>query len=224
MHWTGVDDRALGDAHVHLGDERKSLVGRGVEVRLEPLPLGRPLRIGAQDVETLVQRRRRSPGADGDRGTRVRPLGGAVLERPLPGLGEEDVDHGPLRRCQYHRLDEFLALVTTAVAADKEDIAEPAHRREGRLGAAERRNLAVLDEDVVERQEDLAMHRRPVVGSGRNHEDVPVQAHLLAVVLADVRVVPVDAGIGELDSVREVTSDRDRRLRLVRAVEAVVEP
>ena len=66
--------------------------------------------------------------------------------------------------------------------------------------------------------------RRPVVGVGGDDEDVPVQAHLLAVVLADVRVVPVDAGIGELDAVGEAAADRDRRLRLVRAVVAVLDP
>ena len=51
----------------------------------------------------------------------------------------------------------------------------------------------------------------------------PYEAHLLAVVLADVRVVPVDAGIGELDPVGEPAADRDRRLRLVRPVEAIVQ-
>ena len=51
-----------------------------------------------------------------------------------------------------------------------------------------------------------------------------VQAHLLAVVLADVRVVPVDAGIGAGDAVGERAADRDRRLGLVRAVVGVLEP
>ena len=38
VHRAGVDDvDALGHAHVHLGDERERLVGRRVEVRLDPL-------------------------------------------------------------------------------------------------------------------------------------------------------------------------------------------
>ncbi len=37
-------------------------------------------------------------------------------------------------------------------------------------------------------------------------------------------MVPVHPGIGELDPVRERSTDRDRRLRLVRSVVAVVEP
>ena len=67
------------------------------------------------------------------------------------------------------------------------------------------------------------MRRRPVVGLGRIDEDVAVLAELLAVVLADVRVVPVDARVGEGDPVREPAADRDRRLRLVRAVVAVLQ-
>src|SRR3712207_8085001 len=50
------------------------------------------------------------------------------------------------------------------------------------------------------------------------------EAELLSVVLADVRVVPVDAGVGERDPVGEAAADRNRRLRLVGAVVAVVEP
>ena len=68
------------------------------------------------------------------------------------------------------------------------------------------------------------MHGRPVVGLGRRDEDVPVQAELLAVVLPDVRVVPVHAGVGNVHLVREAFADRDRRLRVVGAVVAVLEP
>jgi hypothetical protein len=92
------------------------------------------------------------------------------------------------------------------------------------LGLRERRQLAVLDQDVVERERQLAVRRRPVVAVTRDDEDVPVQAQLLAVVLADVRVVPVGAWIGHADLVREGLADRDRRLRLVGAVVAVLEP
>ena len=67
------------------------------------------------------------------------------------------------------------------------------------------------------------MRRRPVVGLGRVDEDVAVLPELLAVVLADVRVVPVDARVGKRDPVREAAADRDRRLRLVRAVVAVLQ-
>ena len=37
-------------------------------------------------------------------------------------------------------------------------------------------------------------------------------------------MVPVDAGVGERDLVGEAAADRDRRLRLVRSVVAVLEP
>ena len=42
-------------------------------------------------------------------------------------------------------------------AADEENVAEPSHRRERRLRTAERRDPAVLDQDVVERQQQLAV-------------------------------------------------------------------
>ena len=183
----------------------------------------------------------------------------------LPRLLEEHVDDDALRRGEDHRVDEGLALVAAAVAADElhtragqrdvedtrvggvgqveaddlatlraqrevglaadeHDVAEAAHRRVGRLGAAEGRDLPVLDQDVVERQQQLAVCRRPVVRGGGDDEDVAVETQLLAVVLADVRVVPVDARVGELDPVGEGPADGDWLLRLVRAVVAVVEP
>ena len=67
------------------------------------------------------------------------------------------------------------------------------------------------------------MDRRPVVGVGRDDDDVAVQPHLLVVVLADVRVVPVDARVGERDACRVAPADRNGFLGLVRAVEAVLQ-
>ena len=67
------------------------------------------------------------------------------------------------------------------------------------------------------------MRWRPVLGVGWDDQDVPVEPHLLAVVLADVGVVPVGARVGEADLVGEGLSDRDRGLCLVRPVEAVFE-
>ena len=93
-----------------------------------------------------------------------------------------------------------------------------------RLLAPERRDLAVLYQDVVERDRDLPVRRWPVVGITRDDDQVAVEAHLLAIVLADVRVVPVDAGVGELDAGGKVAADWDRRLRLVRSLVAVLEP
>jgi hypothetical protein len=58
----------------------------------------------------------------------------------------------------------------------------------------------VLDQDVVEREEQLAIRGRPVVGLARCDEDVPVEAELLAVVLTDMRVVPVGARSGTCTS------------------------
>ena len=83
------------------------------------------------------------------------------------------------------------------------------------LGRAERSDLAVGDQQVVEREDQVAVGGRPVAGVGGGDQDVAVQAQLLGVVLADVGVVPVQAGIGELDPVGEAATHRDRGLGLV---------
>ena len=59
----------------------------------------------------------------------------------------------------------------------------------------EGRDAAVLEQHVVERELEFPVRRRPVFRVGRDDDDVAVETHLLAVVLADVRVVPVRAGI-----------------------------
>ena len=266
VHRAGVDDRPvpLRGVHVHLGDERDRLVGLGVQIRREALPLGRHVRVGAQDLELLTQRRLGGLVADGDRGQRIDPIRCVVLQRELAVLVEQDVDDDALGRSQDHVVDELLVLDVAAVAADElhprarqrdlehprvggvgqvqahhlaasrgqreirltadqQHVTEAAHGRVGRLGSAERRDLAVFEQDVVEREHDLAVHGRPVVGVGRLDEHVAVQAHLLAVVLADVRVIPVQPRIGERDAGGEPLADRHRPLRLVRSVVAVLQ-
>ena len=68
------------------------------------------------------------------------------------------------------------------------------------------------------------MRGRPVVRVGRLDEHVAVQAHLLPVVLADMRVVPVQPRIGEGDAGGEPLAHRHRALRLMRSVVAVLQP
>jgi hypothetical protein len=67
------------------------------------------------------------------------------------------------------------------------------------------------------------VRRWPVAVVGWDNDDVAVKAHLLTVVLADVRVVPVDAGIGEVEPVAEGAPDRHRRLGFMRAVVAIIQ-
>ena len=128
-----------------------------------------------------------------------------------------------VREVEAHHLATPRLEVQIGLAGDQHHVAEPAHRHVGRL-LPEGCDPAVLDQDVVERDQQLAVRRRPVVGLAREGEDVPVQAQLLAVVLADVRVVPVRAGVGHVHLVREALADRDRCLRVVGAVVAVLEP
>src|SRR5262249_50502665 len=84
-------------------------------------------------------------------------------------------------------------------------------------------DLAVLDQDVVEREQQLAVGARPVVGLARSDEDVPVETQLLAVVLANVWVVPVSAPVGHVYPVSEGLTDWDRRLRFMRPVVTILE-
>ena len=101
------------------------------------------------------------------------------------------------------------------LAADQQHVAEPAHRRIGRFGGTERGDLAVLQQQVIQGQQHVPVGRRPVAGVRWDDQDVAVQAHLLGVVLPDVRVVPVQARVGEADPVGELAADRDRCLGFV---------
>ena len=63
---------------------------------------------------------RRSPFAcDRERAEVVDVIRRSVLEPHLPGVVEQHVDDGPLRGSEQHLVDERLALVATAVAADQ---------------------------------------------------------------------------------------------------------
>ena len=91
---------------------------------------------------------------------------------------------------------------------DQHHVAEPAHGRVRRPVHAERRDGAVLEQDVVHDEREVPVSRRPVVRLPRLDDDVAVQPHLLGVVLAHVRVVPVHAGVGEAQPVGEVPPGR----------------
>ena len=136
----------------------------------------------------------------------------------------EDPRVGRVREVQPHDLAALGLERELRFTGDEHRVPEAAHRDVRRLGPAEGRDPPLLDEDVVERQEKLAVGRRPVIVLARDGEDVPVEAHLLAVVLADVRVVPVRAWIRHVHLVGKGFANRDRRLRLVRAVVTVLEP
>ena len=145
-----------------------------------------------------------------------------------PRAGQLHVEHpgvGGVGQPQPHHLPGPGGERVVRLAADQQHVAEPAHRRVGGLGRAERGDLAVLQQQVIQGQQDIAVGGRPVIRVGGDDQDVAVQAHLLGVVLADVRVVPVQAGIGEPDPVGELAADRDRGLGLVRdAVVLVLQP
>ena len=72
-----------------------------------------------------------------------------------------------------------------------------------------------FEEQVVEGQRDVPVDRWPVVGICRVDDDLAVQAHLLGVVLPDVRVVPVQAGIGEPQFAAVPAAGRDGLLSLI---------
>ena len=143
-----------------------------------------------------------------------------------PGPGQRDLEHarvGGVGQVDAHHLAPLGGQPELRLAGDQQRVAEAAHRRVVGLQAAERRDLAVFEQHVVERDAQLPVRRPPVVGVRGLDDHVAVEAHLLGVVLADVRVVPVDAGIRERHATGEAAADGDRRLGLVRAVGAVVQ-
>jgi hypothetical protein len=145
-----------------------------------------------------------------------------------PGPGDADLEDARVRRIGQIEADDLTLLHAHGyfrLTSDEEGGPEATHGDVIRLMGAKGSHAPILiEQDVVERKQDLAMRRRPVVGLVRDDEDVPVEAHLLAVVLADVRVVPVEALVGEAEPVREALAHGDRRLRLMRPVVLVFEP
>ena len=80
------------------------------------------------------------------------------------------------------------------------------------------------DQQVVEHQHLFAIGGREVVWLARLHQQVAVEAEVLQDVLAMMRVIPVDAGIGEMHLVVERLAGRDRLLGDMRhPVEAIVQ-
>ena len=138
-----------------------------------------------------------------------------------------DVEHtgvGGVGEVEADDLAETRVQCELRLAGDQQDVAESPHRGVCRFGAAERGHFPVLDEDVVQSEQDLAVNWRPVVDLVWDDKDVAVKPKLLAVVLTDVWVVPVHARIGELEVVGEVAANRDRRLGFVGSVIAVIQP
>ena len=73
----------------------------------------------AQHLELLRQDGLGRLLADGDRGQRIDPVRGVVLQRELAGPVEQDIDDDPLGRREDHVVDELLVLDVAAVAADE---------------------------------------------------------------------------------------------------------
>jgi hypothetical protein len=144
-----------------------------------------------------------------------------------PRARQRDLEYARVRRVGEVEAHDFAGPGGEGeprFAGDQQHVAEAAHRRVGGLVGAEGGDLAVFDEHVVERQRELTVGRRPVVRVGGDHDAVAIQAQLLPVVLADVRVIPVDARVGEGHAGGVAATDGHELLRLVRAVVAVVQP
>ena len=138
----------FGDAHVHLGHERKRLVrvprrGRARAARAPPSTpgCGAGRRTARQARARRLVARRRCARAR----MSARCL---VLERQLSRLSEEHVDDDALRRSQDHRVDELLVLVAAAVATDQLHLRARQrhleHASVGRVGQVEADDLAAL--------------------------------------------------------------------------------
>ena len=136
------------------------------------------------------------------------------------------VEHARVRRVGEVEANDLAALDferKLGFARREHDVAEATHGDMGGFRRAERGDLTVFDQDVIEGQHDLPVRRRPVLGILWRGEDVSVQAHFLPVILADVRVEPERAGIGNVHLIRECFADRNRCLGVVGSVVTVVQ-
>ena len=130
-----------------------------------------------------------------------------------PSTGQREVEDPRVRRVheiEAYDLSHRRFARELCLAVDQHHVPEPPHRGVVGPHTVEWRDLAILDEQIVQRDAELSVDGWPVRRVGRLDDDRPVQAHLQAEVLADVRVVPVEPGIGELHLVRERPADRDR--------------
>src|SRR6185503_1849758 len=111
------------------------------------------------------------------------------------------------------------------LAVHEEDVAPSPHERVRRRLRAVRRDAMLVEQDVVEGEHLVAIGGSEVAGLSGGDEDVAVEAEVLLHVLANVRVIPVDAGVGEAHVIREASSWWHLLLREARhAVEAIVQP
>ena len=72
--------------------------------------------------------------------------------------------------------------------------------------------MVALDKQVIKCEGQVPVDGRPVGWQRRLDHDRAVQPHLHRVVFPDVRVVPVDPGIGELERIAEGSTDEISRL------------
>ena len=144
-----------------------------------------------------------------------------------PGTWDGDVEQpgvGGVREVEAHDLTGAGGEFEIGLTAGEHHVAEAAHGDEVRAVEVVGGDVAVLEENIVEGDDELTVDGRPVVRVGGFDDEVAVEAHVEAVVLADVGVVPVQAGVGEAHLIGEVAADGDRVLGLIRhAVVVVVE-
>ena len=141
---------------------------------------------------------------------------------------ERDVVDPRVRRVRQEEAHDVAAPHVQRVprlAVHEHDVAEAAHQRVRRRLAAVWNQRVVAEQQVVEHQHLLAIRPAVIVRAGRPHEHVAGEAEVLLDVLADVRVIPVEPGVGKAHAVGERVAGRDGILRDAGcAVEPVVEP
>jgi hypothetical protein len=87
----------------------------------------------------------------------------------------EDTRVGRVGEVAAHDFAAPRLELEVGLAPHEHHVAEAAHGDVRRLGLGEGGDPALLDQDVVERQQQLAVRGRPVLGLARRHEDVPVE-------------------------------------------------
>jgi hypothetical protein len=126
---------------------------------------------------------------------------------------------------QAHYLSHCRLSCELGLAVDQHDVPESAHGGVIRPRSMEGSDLPILNKEIVQGEGQLPVNRGPIRLVGRFDDDRSIETHLEAEVFADVRVVPVEAGVRELHLVGERPSDRDRCLGVVRhAVVPILQP
>ena len=108
---------------------------------------------------------------------------------------------------------------------DQQQVAESTHKRLYRALLTEWEQPSLVDQQIVQHDRFLPVHRAEVVGCWMAYQHVAVETHVLLDVDAHVRMVPVDSRVRKVDGVGEALARLHGLLCYTRhSIRAIIDP